>query len=64
MATTKLVDSIRNAIDISEAINSKRIQKIKDEMNKVNEEGELIHSASEVKAFQMAIDIFEGKEGE
>ena len=53
-----LVDSIKDALVVIDC----KIDKIEAEMNKVNAEGDLVYSKSEIEAFQKAIDILKGDE--
>ena len=53
-----LVDSIKDALVVIDC----KIDKIEAEMNKVNAEGDLVYSKSEIMAFQKAIDILKGDE--
>lgn len=57
MATNNLVDSIKDALVVIDC----KIDKIEAEMNKVNAEGDLVYSKSEIEAFQKAIDILKGE---
>lgn len=52
------IESVRDALVVIDC----KIDKIEAEMKKVNAEGDLVYSKSEIEAFQKAIDILKGDE--